>query len=732
MDNDRVTTQQDLIAESFRKDQEPLLRERIGITLILGCTLMPVFSLVDSIQYPQHFGRFLWYRLFAAIACLVLFVINRRWNLGYRCLVLGIAAYYAVGLIIILMILDAGGFASPYYAGLTLVFIGFCAVLPIGLGVFTLHCIILYSVYIVSVILFSLPDDMSLKLFLVNNMFLSGMLIIVLIAAWANQRFRFNEYLTRMKLRETQEQLEQYSRRLENTVAESEAKYQHVVENAYEAIVIYQQGMPKFYNERALEIFEYPETTFQTMQFARTIYPQDRNNVISRHQKLLNRKLVSQLFEFRIIDQSGKVKWVQTSDVLLDWEGRPAVLTILNDITDRVLAKQEIDKLQEQLLESQKMDAIGNLAGGVAHDFNNILQAVSGYIQLMLIKRNRTDKEYQYLSEIETTIERAGQLIQQLLAFGRRIDHKLEPVDLNQEILQACRLLERTIPKMIRIETHLAGDLWLLNADKTQFNRILMNLGSNASDAMPEGGRLLFETTNATLGEDFCRGIPDLSPGNYVLLRISDTGQGMNKDTLAHVFEPFFTTKEIGQGTGLGLASVYGIVKAHRGLITCDSIVGKGTIFQIYLPALSGSYLEMTGIDSTDEEEEVCAGNGLVLLVDDETAVLEAAAEAFRMHGYEVITAQSGEEALKIYQVDSKRIDLVVLDLSMPGIGGRKCLERIRIIDHKAKVIIASGYSSSNKAEDCIAMGAAAFIGKPYRLRHLINKAREIIDSDNP
>ncbi|MBU1741703.1 MAG: response regulator, partial [Proteobacteria bacterium] len=540
-----------------------------------------------------------------------------------------------------------------------------------------------------------------------------------------NESLRLSEYLTRTELKEAQAKLEQYSKILEKNIAASEAKYRHVVENANEAIVIYQDERPQFFNARALAIFGCIEEEFGSLSFFSTVHQDDRYLVSQRYYRRFRGEKGPQLNEFRVFDKSGDVKWLQASMVVVDWEGRSAILAIMNDVTESIKARLEINKLQDQLSQSQKMEAIGTLAGGVAHDFNNILQAISGYVQLLLVKRDESDADYGALSEIDASVERAGQLIRQLLTFSRRIERALEPVDLNQEVLHACQFLERTIPKMILIENRLAGDLKQVSADKTQINQILMNLGSNASHAMPEGGRLVIETGNIHLDEFHCRANPDLEPGEYVFLRVSDNGHGIEEATIKHIFEPFFTTKGLGQGTGLGLATVYGIVTAHSGHVTCQSQVGQGTSFAIYLPAIETQPHKRA--EEAGLEAEHLGGSETILLVDDERAILDAAEEMLHHYGYQTITASSGEEALDKYRTKGALIDVVILDLGMPGMGGQSCLKKILEFDPAARVIIASGYSAEGQIEEVIQSGAMDFIGKPYRLAELLRKIRGVL-----
>lgn len=396
-------------------------------------------------------------------------------------------------------------------------------------------------------------------------------------------------------------------------------------------------------------------------------------------------------------------------------------------ITDRRKAEEEKEKLQSQLLQAQKMESIGILAGGVAHDFNNLLQVIRGNMEL-LEQNNASETQFQSRTNtISKSLDRAAQLVQQLLLFSRNAESQKSHVDLNNEINSVVLILERTIPKMISLKLHKDHDLWPVSGDPVQIEQVLLNLANNAVDAMPDGGSLTIETRNIELDEQFVRVYPGLTPGRHILLTVSDTGCGMDKEVLEHIFDPFFTTKEVGKGTGLGLASAYGIVKAHGGQIQCYSEPGSGTTFKIYLPAVEN--VEQEGVNAV-QEEPLQGGHETILVVDDEPDIRELAMEGMEMLGYSVKTAGSGEEALKAYQDHGDSIDLILLDLNMPGMGGYKCLQELLQIDPSAKVVIASGYTANGHGKDMLSSGARAFIGKPYQLKELAAIIRETLDTD--
>ncbi|UCF92967.1 MAG: response regulator [Desulfobacterales bacterium] len=411
---------------------------------------------------------------------------------------------------------------------------------------------------------------------------------------------------------------------------------------------------------------------------------------------------------------------------ILDNERNVSRLAVFSrDITEMKHAEEEKKRLQEQLAHSQKMEAIGTLAGGIAHDFNNLLQAIMGYTEILLTEKETGDPDSGTLREIERAAQRASELTRGLLMFSRKIESKRRPIDLNQQVIQVERLLRRTIPRMIEIELRLAGSLKIAHADPSQMEQILMNLGVNARDAMPGGGKLVIETRNVTWDETFCQDNLDCVPGEYLLMKVTDTGHGMDAETMEHIFEPFFTTKDIGKGTGLGLATVYGIVKGHKGHIFCESQPGRGTTFEIYLPVTKAG----AGKDFGQEDgEKPSRGTETILVVEDEETLRDLARHMLRRYGYKVILAADGESALDLYEKNRADISLVVLDLIMPGMGGKRCLEELLRRDPALKVVIASGYFGDDPEGSFLEAGAKGVVNKPYDIRNVLQVIRQVLD----
>jgi two-component system, cell cycle sensor histidine kinase and response regulator CckA len=396
-------------------------------------------------------------------------------------------------------------------------------------------------------------------------------------------------------------------------------------------------------------------------------------------------------------------------------------------ITHYVMVKRDVTQevmLQQQLLQSQKMEAIGTLAGGIAHDFNNLLQVTLGYSELLLADKSEDDPECADLQRIVQAARSGAELVQRLLAFSRKLEPRLESVNLNKQIVKVEKLLQRTIPKMIDIQLDLDQDLANVKADPAQMEQVLVNLALNARDAMPEGGLLAVRTSSVFLEDDYCRLHAEATPGRNVLLSVSDTGHGMSRDTLDHIFEPFFTTKELGRGTGLGLAMVYGIVNQHGGHITAHSEPGSGSEFKIYLPSVEIS-LEAAGEVPTDEPE---FGTETILLVDDEQFVRELGERILTNAGYTVLGAGDGLDAREVFRREKDRISLVILDLVMPSMGGQECLKELRKIDPEVKILIASGYAGDTELPESLTADSVGFVSKPFRIRELLRQVRRALD----
>src|SRR5437588_817846 len=396
------------------------------------------------------------------------------------------------------------------------------------------------------------------------------------------------------------------------------------------------------------------------------------------------------------------------------------------EVNEHKLAREELERSEEQLRQSQKMDAIGQQAGGVAHDFNNLLTAICGHSELTLKRLAPDDPLHRPLEQIKKSGERAVALTRQLLAFSRKQILQPKIIDLNQIVVDMNKMLQRLIGEDIDLLMGLAADLGKVKADPNQIEQILLNLSINARDAMPRGGRLTIETSNLDLSEEFSHDHVSVPPGQYVMLAVSDNGCGMDAETQAHIFEPFFTTKEVGKGTGLGLATVYGIVKQSEGTIWQYSEVGRGTAFKIYLPWAEAPMKELE-VEADDRES--LQGTETVLLVEDEEVVREMATEILRDAGYHVLEAKHGPEALILGRRHSGAIHLMLTDVVMPQMSGRELAEQLTLLRRDMKVLYMSGYTDDAIVHHGVLEEGTAFIGKPFTPGALTRKVREILDA---
>ena len=368
------------------------------------------------------------------------------------------------------------------------------------------------------------------------------------------------------------------------------------------------------------------------------------------------------------------------------------------------------------------MEAIGTLAGGIAHDFNNLLMGIEGRTSLMMMDTEVSHPHYEHLTGIQEYVKNAAGLCSQLLGFARGGKYEVIPTDLNQLIKEQNRMFGRT-KKEIHILEKFAGNLWVVEVDQGQIKQVLLNLYVNAWQAMPGEGNLYVQTDNITITETYSMPY-HVEPGRYVKISVTDTGVGMDEETQQRIFDPFFTTKEKGRGTGLGLASVYGIVKSHKGFINVYSEIGEGTTFNIYLPASDARL-----ITEKKPPQEMLKGSETLLLVDDEEMIISVGARMLKRLGYQVITAQGGIPAVKTYRKHEHEIDLVILDMIMSDLSGSETFEVLKKINPGVKVLLSSGYSINGQAAEILERGCKGFIQKPFNMKALSQKLRKILDN---
>jgi len=511
-------------------------------------------------------------------------------------------------------------------------------------------------------------------------------------------------------------------KRAEQALEESEEKYRNLVERANDGIAIAYDEVLQYVNPRLAQIIGYTVEELTGTPFANYIVPEEVQKVVDRYNRRMAGEYVIPIYETALRHKDGRRIDVELNTGIIAYNGKPADLVIVRDITERKRAEEEKKKLETQFQQAQKMEALGTLAGGIAHDFNNLLMGIQGNTALILYDTDSSHFQYEKLKSIEELVQNGAQLTRQLLGFSRRGKYQVKPIDINELIRKSSDMFSRT-KKEITIHTKYQEGIWPVEVDRGQIEQVLLNLFVNAWQAMPGKGELYLETENVTLTETYIKPY-QVKPGKYVKISVTDTGVGIDKKTQQRIFDPFFTTKEMGRGTGLGLASAYGIVKNHSGIINVYSEKGKGTTFTIYLPISEKKVRQEKALP-----EEILEGSETILLVDDEDFIITVGSQILKKLGYEALTASSGRAAIDVYKANKDKIEMVILDMIMPEMGGGDTYDRIKEINPAVKVLLSSGYSIDGQAKDILDRGCHGFIQKPFNIKGFSQKIREILDN---
>jgi len=508
-------------------------------------------------------------------------------------------------------------------------------------------------------------------------------------------------------------------REAEKALRESEERYRTIVDSIEEGYFeVDLTGNFVFFNDPVCRISGYSRDELMGMNNREYMSEATAKEVYKIWSRVYRTGEPSRVFVWEGIGKDGTSRQVESSTSLMrDTDGTPVGFRgIIRDVTEK-------KRLETQLQQAQKMESIGTLAGGIAHDFNNLLMGIQGNASLMKLDLDTAHPHYEKLKSIEQHVQSGAELTRQLLGFARGGRYEVKPANLNEIVEKTSGMFGRT-KKEIKIHRKYEKDIWVVEVDGAQIEQVLLNCYVNAWQAMPGGGDFYIETENVVLDLDYARAW-EISPGRYVKVLMRDTGVGMDANTRARIFDPFFTTKEMGRGTGLGLASAYGIIKGHEGIIDVQSEKGLGSIFTIYLPASDAQIVandKLTG--------EIIKGEGTILFVDDEDVIIEIGEQMLNAMGYKVLVAKGGREAIRIYEKSREEIDGVILDMIMPGMGGGETYDLLKEINPGIKVLLSSGYSIDGQATEILNRGCDGFIQKPFNLKDLSQELQDILERE--
>lgn len=710
-------------------DKENYIRQELlkttqsfSASLLLIATIgIILLSTLDYLVTPENFNLFLIYRLIAASLYFTLYLIYKKVN-KYPFVFITLAALI-ISTMIELMILSFGGHQSTYYAGFIIVFIFLFGLLPMSFKTTLFLTSMIYASYLVPILV--IDKITSPRTFINNNIFLVATLTGGLIWRYINYKLHIKKLSLEYDLSQKKKQLEIYSHQLEDMVAQrtkelsiSEQKFRGLFDNANDGVVVFNKnGIILNVNQKFCELHGFEKEALIGTHI-KLLEPENHEG---KKKERMNRILHGEplIFETEHYKRDGNKILLEVSSKAIDIGGELYIQSFHRDISNK-------KRLQEQLFQSQKMESIGMLAGGIAHDFNNILTAILGHADLLHNYSNLDATQLQRVKTIESASRKAGQMITKLLSFARKGSFEFLPISLNDIINDTVELIEKMMDnKNIDIKMEINDSIPAINGDSNQLEQVIMNLVLNAADAMPGGGIVTIKTSFANLGNEATRIHPLLSPGRYVELTISDTGTGIPEEIKSRIFDPFFTTKDRGKGTGLGLAMVYGIVKEHKGVINVKSQLGRGTTFEIYLPASDrlAYKVERPSVYSMTGREKI-------LVVDDEPDVLSFIKETLDKQGYKVLITDNPMYALDTFKQISDNIDLVITDIVMPLVDGRELIKHFKIIKPGLKVVAISGYDALNLVRGRKDKDIDAFVRKPFDSIFLLSIVRRVLDSE--
>lgn len=692
-----------------------------GVASIAGAIVILLLSPLDYFVTPENFYRFLTYRIITASLFIIIFFLTRIHGSKRYQMSLFVIASVIVSVMIEFMIFSHGGHQSGYFVGFIIVFMLSLGFLPLFSTVMAgILAMIIYFIYVIPLLLFD--QITNLPVFLNNNVFLLATASTAVAWRHYNDNIFAQKLSLEYDLSQEKEQLKLYSTQLEHLVAQrtkelaiSEQKYRGLFDYASDGVAVYDSnGIIVNVNRKFFELHGFPVETLIGTSIKLLDAGNDDAEKDERIRRLLDGESI--IYETKHYRKDGETVLFEISAKALDIEGEIYIQAFHRDISDK-------KRLQEQLFQSQKMDSIGMLAGGLAHDFNNIISGILGHVELLSYHDNLDAATRRKLSIIESSSRRASQMISKLLKFARKGAVEVQPVELNSVVRDTTELISKTLShRSVEVRLELDDTIPHLMGDPVQMEQVVMNLMVNAADAMSAGGTVTVTTAARDFGREAASIHPLLAPGSYVILSVTDTGSGIPDDIRDKIFDPFFTTKAQGKGTGLGLAMVYGIVKDHKGAVTVASQPGKGTTFEVYVPAAPVCQVVQSAFSGSPEPEREM---GSVLIVEDQSDMLKFVSETVQALGYKVISEGNAVRALQIFKEKADGIALVITDIFMPMIDGRDLIKNIKASKPSVKVIAMSGYQIEEFVRQDIPVDD--FIRKPFDSIELIRKVNKLV-----
>lgn len=686
-----------------------------SLLLLIATIGILLLSILDYFVTPENFKLFLTYRVIAASLYFVLLLIFKK--IKKFPLIFIILAALIISIMVELMILSFGGHQSPYYAGFIIIFVFLFGLLPMSFKITLSLTFMIYAIYLLPILF--LDTITNPRIFLNNNIFLIATLTGGLIWRYINYKLHVNKLSLEYDLAQERQRLKVYSEQLEDLVAErtkelrkSETMLRSLYEKANDTIILTDEnGKIINVNKKVTDQYGYTKDELIGKSLLSLEQNQDNQLFLERNHRLLHGEPL--VYESTHIASDGTPVHVEVSASAVTLEDGRVIQFIIRDITEK-------KKLQAQLLHAQRMESLGTLAGGIAHDFNNLLTSIMGYTDLILDEGKLPPELVPKMRVIESSTRKATQIVSKLLNFAKRgRELELVPFNVNDMIREALELAKRRFNPGIEVELALKENLPIIKGDVGLLEQSVLNLILNAIDAMPEGGNLNIETELVKIDSNYKKRIaPDVKEGPYIRISVKDSGAGIPPDKIDRIFDPFFTTKGPDKGTGLGLAMTYGIVKDHGGYITVDSVVGKGTSFEIYLPA---SQTVIPGITSILDSLRT---TGKIMVIDDEIPVLEFFKVTLLQKGFNVVVFNDPYAAYEYFKSHKSLIELIISDIVMPEIDGKKLIKEIKCFKNDVKIIAMSGFKDA-----LMDLQADGYLVKPVKKETLFEEIQRVMSS---